>query len=124
MTDPVSNKSCIVCYAVELPKNRLCGQCKAIRYCSQDCQAIDWQRHKIDCLFPSKIKMNVQNEPKKRTQPIAPFFFQVTGRELRRGKPIYLLGICPSLTIEAIPAPIVELFKNCEYLVCQAPAPT
>jgi hypothetical protein len=26
-----------------------CGKCKAARYCSQDCQARDWGKHKQDC---------------------------------------------------------------------------
>ena len=26
-----------------------CGRCKLIYYCSKECQAVDWKRHKHQC---------------------------------------------------------------------------
>ncbi len=35
-----------------LPTIKRCGKCKAIRYCSADCQRIHWPFHKADCVAP------------------------------------------------------------------------
>jgi MYND finger/Plasmid pRiA4b ORF-3-like protein len=30
-------------------KYQRCGRCKAVRYCSRDCQAADWSHHRSSC---------------------------------------------------------------------------
>ena len=39
---------CSYCYA-PLDRVRLCGKCNARPYCSQECQRVDWNQHKIWC---------------------------------------------------------------------------
>ena len=39
-------------------KNLLqCSRCKKVRYCSRECQKLDWKNHKVTCLPQSKQKM-------------------------------------------------------------------
>lgn len=49
------NDSCQCCgYDQETPKLPLCGNCKAVRYCSKECQRVDWKRrHKQLCGNPN-----------------------------------------------------------------------
>eukprot|EP01127_Copromyxa_protea_P003447 TRINITY_DN13267_c0_g1_i1.p1 TRINITY_DN13267_c0_g1~~TRINITY_DN13267_c0_g1_i1.p1 ORF type:complete len:256 (-),score=29.75 TRINITY_DN13267_c0_g1_i1:8-706(-) len=42
-----SLKSC--CRVEETTKFPVCGNCKSARYCSRECQKVDWPRHKIIC---------------------------------------------------------------------------
>jgi hypothetical protein len=37
------------CYVCQKPAKNLCSKCKKIYYCSRDCQAKDWQKHKLIC---------------------------------------------------------------------------
>lgn len=38
----------------EQPSTKVCSRCKHMRYCSRDCQAADWRRHKATCNKYSK----------------------------------------------------------------------
>jgi Zn finger protein HypA/HybF involved in hydrogenase expression len=36
---------------------KLCAQCKAVGYCSRDCQVKHWKMgHKVDCAKPEELK--------------------------------------------------------------------
>ncbi|GMI42759.1 hypothetical protein TeGR_g13886 [Tetraparma gracilis] len=46
-------KGCLVCAS---PGAKKCAACKAVRYCSADCQRGDWKRHKSVCKAVKRIK--------------------------------------------------------------------
>ncbi|KAG8903348.1 hypothetical protein FRB99_003410 [Tulasnella sp. 403] len=52
------NGACARCQDDESMDEELmkCGQCKTIRYCSQDCQKADWKRHKKTCQWIKGIR--------------------------------------------------------------------
>ena len=41
-------KGCAVC-GVEVAKLKRCTACKAVSYCSRECQSADWPQHKLKC---------------------------------------------------------------------------
>ena len=43
-------KLCFTCARMpQMGKTKMCSVCKAIRYCSKECQKEDWERHKLQC---------------------------------------------------------------------------
>jgi hypothetical protein len=59
-------KFCIQCD--NLLASKLCTKCKEARYCSPECQKVDWQRHKIYC---GKMTLTeVANQIRKKQDPI------------------------------------------------------
>lgn len=40
--------SCVVCEKIEA-KNKKCGWCRKVFYCSPECQKLDWAKHKAFC---------------------------------------------------------------------------
>ena len=47
-TYPLRGRCCASCYAAGVPL-RVCASCKAVAYCSQECQRSDWRLHKGEC---------------------------------------------------------------------------
>ena len=45
---PVTLQTCATCQKQGTDLKR-CGACKAVYYCSVDCQSKDWQKHKLTC---------------------------------------------------------------------------
>ncbi|KAF2803365.1 HET-domain-containing protein [Mytilinidion resinicola] len=41
-----ASTDCVICTS---KSTSLCARCRSIRYCSKECQATDWPRHKIFC---------------------------------------------------------------------------
>lgn len=37
------------CFICHVPTKNTCSQCRVINYCSLECQAKDWPRHKLTC---------------------------------------------------------------------------
>jgi hypothetical protein len=49
----------LICAVCRSPNAKSCGTCKAIYYCSKDCQALDWyESHKLVCNEYSKFIVN------------------------------------------------------------------
>jgi len=44
------HKSVLPCFVCKAIPTKCCSGCRTIRYCSQECQKIDWPRHKKECL--------------------------------------------------------------------------
>ncbi|KAF8064442.1 hypothetical protein FPV67DRAFT_223242 [Lyophyllum atratum] len=44
----MSDNLCAKCYKADAPK--ICSRCRAIVYCSVECQTEDWKTHKPDCI--------------------------------------------------------------------------
>ena len=55
------NPGCAVC-TILYPAYR-CTVCRAVQYCSQQCQAKDWAQHKLVCESLSEVEKG-QDEPK------------------------------------------------------------
>jgi len=45
----------LVCKCQKLFPDKLCGGCGVIKYCSRECQILDWEKHKIYCNNELKI---------------------------------------------------------------------
>lgn len=53
---PTTTSECVTCHKSE-GELMLCGGCKAVAYCSRDCQRQDWANHKTFCkTFQDKIQ--------------------------------------------------------------------
>ena len=63
---PVEKPSCRNC-GKDIVKHLMCGQCKAVEYCSAKCQKDDWPYHKRNCKKPEE-----QKEEKERPSPPRP----------------------------------------------------
>lgn len=63
--NPVATKTCHVCNVVSKHK---CAKCKSVSYCSRECQAADWPKHKVHCFVPvhaaavDKMKIRASTE--------------------------------------------------------------
>lgn len=49
-SSPKENQICPVCHKLS-DKLKWCGKCKAVKYCSAECQSKDWGFHKLNCQF-------------------------------------------------------------------------
>ncbi|KAK2465897.1 hypothetical protein APHAL10511_001538 [Amanita phalloides] len=47
--DHMDQETCAKCHGPGKPKLMFCAGCKAVRYCSADCQKADWKTHKRSC---------------------------------------------------------------------------
>merc|ERR1712218_130053 len=66
-SEPKKPSTCPNCYKeIGLGKAMRCGKCKKVSYCSQKCQAEDWQFHKRLCAKEEPAK------PKDPTPPMKP----------------------------------------------------
>ena len=52
----LSNQKCVVCNKSAL---LVCGKCKAVYYCTGDCQRADWKQHKHTCDKTIKLKLYI-----------------------------------------------------------------
>lgn len=55
------------------PAHKLCGGCEVVRYCSRECQVLDWPQHKKICkarpiydLVSRDYLMRILNDPEFR----------------------------------------------------------
>jgi radical SAM protein with 4Fe4S-binding SPASM domain len=53
-TDEERAKICVVCYKYVKNDMKKCSRCKAVWYCSAECQKKDWGSHKTKCVLPKK----------------------------------------------------------------------
>ena len=60
--DKIKNKLCKVCSKKAHLK---CEQCGKVSYCSRECQFKDWNRHKNNCKYNTKTKINKDYKRKK-----------------------------------------------------------
>ncbi|KIW26972.1 uncharacterized protein PV07_06755 [Cladophialophora immunda] len=67
--------TCIMCPRRGL---KICPNCKDARYCSKDCQKLDWKNHKIICPSFREPKPDV-TEPNKRMNGIIDDIFPLRG---------------------------------------------
>lgn len=66
MTDQ-SSKDLSAIYACSVCNkytNKICGNCETIYYCSDQCRAIDWEKHRYIC-DTAKITLDMTNELKR-----------------------------------------------------------
>ena len=66
--DEIQKKICANC-EIENPEAKLCGRCKRVYYCGQECQTIHWKNiHKQLCQPPEKKNLNFTplNEKQKK----------------------------------------------------------
>jgi len=47
----------IPCGKCGLDARLFCGKCKAVRYCSKECQADDWEAHRLSCEIYNKYML-------------------------------------------------------------------
>jgi hypothetical protein len=50
--DFILQRQCCQCSKIDDPtelKFMVCSRCKIVYYCSQECQKLDWQKHKLFC---------------------------------------------------------------------------
>lgn len=54
--------SCYTCHKLKSDDVRLykCNVCKSIKYCSKECQTMDWSRHKLECRNIDKCPICLQ----------------------------------------------------------------
>lgn len=50
-------RGCVVCGKGRGESLRVCGACKAVHYCSRECQKSDWKKHKTIC----KVRQTIDN---------------------------------------------------------------
>ena len=50
LEDVCANVACETRVSAKVPQLKLCGRCKAVRYCSVDCQKADYGAHKVHCI--------------------------------------------------------------------------
>ncbi len=55
------NRSCHACGKTDVPL-KLCGGCRAVRYCSAKCQTADWEDHKTETCKEMVIGAFIRND--------------------------------------------------------------